>query len=468
MEHTVKGYTLMNKRFILNTLVLLFGLSVLTVEPVVKRVNNAQRAEAQRAEAQRKNTKGAHTQKGTTSKTHTNDANINEQIEEPTFEESWSKVLRLKWTSLSRNDAWNIGATIVTCGVIVYLCKHMPKGSAANNGVRPPHDNNQGPGRGNNHIHKPRDTSNKPVNNAERACDICFDDKKGHEFTTLSCCGHDITCTDCFIEMMDGWLKEKSTEHILCPNRACGQRIDEKDVRNITHAHPKTYNTYLDVVWKEWRDKNTKQCPTPRCTYEFEHNEGMRESIKCPQCRQTYCSNCLVQHSTKMTCDQAKEDLKLTGNKSAAARADDEWKRQHSKKCPRCKADIEKNNGCNHMTCKCSHQFCWECLRPWTPKTCNCPMFPVQANNGQQDPQPFQWNENNGNGLFGNWINNLANNAQRNNQGNANQPQNVNNNRNNVNIGNPVNPVRNNANNNRNNVNNTSNTNRNGRNVGRR
>ena len=38
--------------------------------------------------------------------------------------------------------------------------------------------------------------------------------------------------------------------------------------------------------------------------------------------------------------------------------------------CPKCKATIEKDGGCNHMVCKNSHcktEFCWVCLGPWEP-----------------------------------------------------------------------------------------------------
>ncbi|KAG7266220.1 hypothetical protein CRUP_026942 [Coryphaenoides rupestris] len=39
-----------------------------------------------------------------------------------------------------------------------------------------------------------------------------------------------------------------------------------------------------------------------------------------------------------------------------------------SKCCPSCQAQIEKNEGCLHMTCaKCNHGFCWRCLKPWKP-----------------------------------------------------------------------------------------------------
>jgi hypothetical protein len=36
------------------------------------------------------------------------------------------------------------------------------------------------------------------------------------------------------------------------------------------------------------------------------------------------------------------------------------------KRCPRCKEPIEKNGGCDHMTCKCKHEFWWTTLQPYT------------------------------------------------------------------------------------------------------
>jgi hypothetical protein len=35
------------------------------------------------------------------------------------------------------------------------------------------------------------------------------------------------------------------------------------------------------------------------------------------------------------------------------------------KRCPRCSEYIEKNGGCDHMTCKCGHEFHWSTLKPY-------------------------------------------------------------------------------------------------------
>ena len=35
------------------------------------------------------------------------------------------------------------------------------------------------------------------------------------------------------------------------------------------------------------------------------------------------------------------------------------------KQCPKCRSYIEKINGCNHIKCRCNHEFCWNCFDDW-------------------------------------------------------------------------------------------------------
>lgn len=60
-------------------------------------------------------------------------------------------------------------------------------------------------------------------------------------------------------------------------------------------------------------------------------------------------------------------DGKSTGAEEVATKL---WFNANTKKCPRCGATIEKDEGCNHMTCgNCKHDFCWMCMRPWSEHT---------------------------------------------------------------------------------------------------
>jgi len=49
----------------------------------------------------------------------------------------------------------------------------------------------------------------------------------------------------------------------------------------------------------------------------------------------------------------------------------EKYLRENTKPCPGCKKPIEKNQGCNHMTCSlCRCEFCWTCGGPYVaPKT---------------------------------------------------------------------------------------------------
>lgn len=49
------------------------------------------------------------------------------------------------------------------------------------------------------------------------------------------------------------------------------------------------------------------------------------------------------------------------------------------KPCPLCKEKVDKNGGCNAMTCRCGHHFCWLCLKPNPYGQHNCKAVPLQV-----------------------------------------------------------------------------------------
>lgn len=66
-------------------------------------------------------------------------------------------------------------------------------------------------------------------------------------------------------------------------------------------------------------------------------------------------------------CDQLDRWLQKASDESENVT----WMLANTKKCPECRAPIEKNGGCMHMSCKknsggCGFEFCWLCRGPWS------------------------------------------------------------------------------------------------------
>ena len=69
-----------------------------------------------------------------------------------------------------------------------------------------------------------------------------------------------------------------------------------------------------------------------------------------------------------LTCDQYENIMKKEGKGFINIMLKD-----HIKICGKCGAWIEKMKGCNHITCKCSNEFCYLCGLKW--KTCKCQLY---------------------------------------------------------------------------------------------
>lgn len=123
--------------------------------------------------------------------------------------------------------------------------------------------------------------------------------------------------------------------------------------------------------------KKYKHCPVPDCSSVVEHlgfdsNEISNikehsELLLIPIVR------CGVNHQFCFACNESSHapcPCQLVAKWNEKSKDESEtlkWIQVNTKDCPKCNTFIEKNGGCNHMTCrKCGFEFCWICLGDWT------------------------------------------------------------------------------------------------------
>jgi len=81
------------------------------------------------------------------------------------------------------------------------------------------------------------------------------------------------------------------------------------------------------------------------------------------KCGFKFCFKCGEEDHAPASCQMLQQWLDKCKNESETAH----WIIANTKKCPKCLVRIEKNQGCNHMTCRsCKYEFCWVCDGPWT------------------------------------------------------------------------------------------------------
>ncbi|TGZ81234.1 hypothetical protein EX30DRAFT_348787 [Ascodesmis nigricans] len=199
------------------------------------------------------------------------------------------------------------------------------------------------------------------------SCDICCDDDA--EMNTYSMrCGHRY-CADCYKQYLENKImSEGESGRIQCPTDGCSRIVDSKTVRLL--ASPKVLARYGELLNRTYVDDkpNLRWCPAPEC--EFAVDCAVRQTelhkiiptVVC-NCGLRFCFGCGHNDHQPCPCALMKKWLKKCEDDSETAN----WISAHTKECPKCVSTIEKNGGCNHMTCrKCKHEFCWVCMGPWS------------------------------------------------------------------------------------------------------
>jgi ariadne-1 len=102
-----------------------------------------------------------------------------------------------------------------------------------------------------------------------------------------------------------------------------------------------------------------RYCPAAKCD-KVAIASGIT-TVRC-DCGNPFCFKCGEESHDPASCTQLGEWSLKCQNESETAN----WILANTKKCPACSARIEKNQGCNHVTCKmCKHDFCWICMGNW-------------------------------------------------------------------------------------------------------
>lgn len=105
-------------------------------------------------------------------------------------------------------------------------------------------------------------------------------------------------------------------------------------------------------------------CASSRCLAFMGAIEHDQLTSICTRCSTEVCTRCRREaHTSLIACRPSQDDAEII---SVGQR--EGWQR-----CYSCRAMVELTEGCNHMKCRCSAEFCYSCGKQWKPRTCSCP-----------------------------------------------------------------------------------------------
>ncbi|KAL7534320.1 hypothetical protein ACHAXR_005791 [Thalassiosira sp. AJA248-18] len=205
-------------------------------------------------------------------------------------------------------------------------------------------------------------------------CEICLDEDgfDPHEMICMPC-GHEF-CESCWYGYVNNALdKGPLCVRETCPQAGCHELITEDEVsRAAPNLLPKFESYQLRSFVETYG--MTRWCPGPGCEQValapgsggvFADAGGV---AKCNKCETCFCLKCGEEPHAPVTC----KDLAMWQEKCRNESETANWILANTKPCPKCSSRIEKNQGCNHMTCSsCKYEFCWICMGNWTEHGAN-------------------------------------------------------------------------------------------------
>ncbi|XP_044508823.1 probable E3 ubiquitin-protein ligase ARI2 isoform X2 [Mangifera indica] len=184
-------------------------------------------------------------------------------------------------------------------------------------------------------------------------CCICREEVSADTATKMNC-GH-CFCNECWTRHFIVKINEGQSRRIRCMAHECNAICDESVVRNlVSKEHPDLAEKFDRFLLESYIEDNkmVKWCPsTPHCGNAIRVEEDEFCEVECA-CGLQFCFSCLSEAHSPCSCLMWELWAKKCRDESETVN----WK-----PCPKCHIPVEKNGGCNLVTCICGQAFCWLC-----------------------------------------------------------------------------------------------------------
>uniref|UniRef100_A0A8C7TTQ9 Cullin 7 n=1 Tax=Oncorhynchus mykiss TaxID=8022 RepID=A0A8C7TTQ9_ONCMY len=204
------------------------------------------------------------------------------------------------------------------------------------------------------------------------SCPVCLISQTGEaEPAPTLCCMH-YCCRSCWQEYLTARIEQNLVMNCNCPITDCRAQPTSQFFFNIL-TDKDTIAKYENALLRGYVEccSNLTWCTNPLGCDQILCKENIGSMGTCSKCCWSSCFSCnFPEAHYPASCSHMSQWMDDGGYYEGMTM---EAQSKHlakliSKRCPSCQAQIEKNEGCLHMTCaKCNHGFCWRCLKPWKP-----------------------------------------------------------------------------------------------------
>nr|XP_009937429.1 PREDICTED: cullin-9 [Opisthocomus hoazin] len=202
-------------------------------------------------------------------------------------------------------------------------------------------------------------------------CPVCVNQLCPTEKPPTLCCMH-YCCKLCWREYLTTRIEQNMVVNCTCPISECRAQPTTAFIRSIVSSE-EIIAKYEKALLRGYVEccSNLTWCTNPQGCDQILLKDGLGYGVACSKCSWISCFNCnFPEAHYPASCSHMSQWVDDDGYYEGMT---SEAQSKHlakliSKHCPSCQAQIEKNEGCLHMTCaKCNHGFCWRCLKPWRP-----------------------------------------------------------------------------------------------------